>query len=110
MKLPNPELAIVDDLKLAGYSLNLKHDEGKHKARVFKSVLNMDGSHAEELKEALLAALETYDAIPDKSNAFGQKYVIDFPLTHEDKTAMIHSVWIVRNNETFPRLITCYVL
>ena len=110
MKLPNPELAIVDDLKLAGYSLNLEHDEGKHKARVFKSVLNMDGSHVEELKEALFAALKTYDAIPDKSNAFGQKYIIDFLLTHEDKIATIHSVWIVRNDENFPRLITCYVL
>ena len=110
MKLLNPELAIVDDRKLAGYSLNLEHDEGKHKARVFKSALNMDGYHAEELKRALLAAVENHEAITDKINAFGQKYVIDFPLTHEDKTATIHSVWIVRNDENFPRLFTCYVL
>ena len=63
MKLPNPDLSIIDDRKLAGYSLNLEHDEGKHKAWVFKSALNMDGSHVEELKEALLAALETYSGL-----------------------------------------------
>jgi hypothetical protein len=110
MKLPNPDLAIVDDLKLAGYSLNLNHDEGKHKARVFKSALNMDISHLKELKQALLSAVEENEAVPAARNAYGQKYTIEFPLTHEDKTATIHSVWIVRDNKNFPRLITCYIL
>lgn len=110
MILPNPELAIINEDKLSGYSLNAEHSEGKHKARVFKAVLNMDISDAEELRLALLAAVINYDAIPNKRNAYGQKYVIDFPLSHEDKTATIHSVWIVRSNENFPRLITCYVL
>ena len=110
MRLPNPDLAIVDERKLAGYSLNLEHDEGKHKARVFKSALNMDLSHLEELKLALLSAVVSFDAVPAARNAYGQKYTVDFPLTHEDKTATIHSVWIVRESEDFPRLITCYVL
>ncbi|WP_310428901.1 DUF6883 domain-containing protein [Chamaesiphon sp. VAR_48_metabat_135_sub] len=110
MILPNPELAVIDEDKLSGYSLNTEHSEGKHKARVFKSALNMDISNAEKLRLALLNAVTTYDAIPAKINAYGQKYVIDFPLSHEDKTATIHSVWIVRSNEDFPRLITCYVL
>jgi hypothetical protein len=110
MKLPNPDLAIISDSKLAGYSLNLEHDEGKHKARVFKAALNMDVSHLEELKQALRSAVESYEAVPAARNAYGQKYVIDFPLTREGKTATIHSVWMVKDNEDFPRLITCYVL
>jgi hypothetical protein len=110
MKLPNPDFAIISDSKLAGYSLNLDHDEGKHKARVFKAALNMDVSHLEELKQALRSALETYDAVPAARNAYGQKYMIDFLLTREEKTAIIHSVWIVKDNEEFPRLITCYIL
>jgi hypothetical protein len=110
MILPNPELAIIDEDKLCGYSLNTEHSEGKHKARVFKSVLNMDVSNSAELRLALLDALINYDAVPTKQNAYGQKYIIDFPLSHEDKTATIHSVWIVRIDEDFPRLITCYVL
>ena len=90
MKLPNPDLAVIDERKLAGYSLNLDHDEGKHKARVFKAALNMDVSHLEELKQALRSAIETDDAVPRFRNAYGQKYIIDFPLTREDKTAIIH--------------------
>ncbi len=110
MILPNPELAIIDEDKLSGYSLNTEHSEGKHKARVFKSVLNMDASNTAELRQALLDALINYDAVSSKKNAYGQKYIIDFPLSRDDKTATIHSVWIVRSNENFPRLITCYVL
>ncbi len=110
MILPNPESAVIDEDKLSGYSLNTEHSEGKHKARVFKSALNMDASNSQDLKRALLDAVSNYDAIPTKINAYGQKYIIDFPLSHEDKTATIHSVWIVRSNEDFPRLITCYVL
>jgi hypothetical protein len=64
----------------------------------------------EELKAALVEAVKTYDAVPDKRNQYGQKYIIDFPLTRKNKTAIIHSVWIIRSSENFPRLVTCYVL
>lgn len=110
MKLTNPEHTIIDDNKLMGYSLNLNHVDGQHKARVFQAALNIDLNDAQFLKNALLEAVQTYEAIPDQTNQYGQKYVIDFPLTHQNKTAIIHSVWIIRNDENFPRLVTCYVL
>ena len=110
MKLPNPEDAIVDEQKLSGYSLNPNHADGRHKARVFKSALNLDISNIAELKAALLEAVKIYDATPDKRNQYGQKYVINFPMNHINKTATIHSVWIVKNGENFPRLVTCYIL
>ena len=110
MKLPNPECAIVEINKIAGYCLNLEHPEGKHKARVFKSALDLNLNDAEELQAILLLAVANYDAIPGKSNPYGQKYIIDFPVTRANKEAMIQSVWILRNNEDFPRLVTCYVL
>ena len=110
MKLPNPENAVIDNRKLAGYCLNPNHSEGKHKARVFKSALDMDLDNIEILKSALLKAVKENDAVLDRENNYGKKYIIDFPLTHQNKTAIIHSVWIVRNNENYPRLVTCYVL
>ena len=110
MKLPNPENAIIDNRKLAGYCLNPNHSEGKHKARVFKSALNLDLDNIEILISALLKAVTENDAVLDRENNYGKKYIIDFPLTHQNKTAIIHSVWIVRNNENYPRLVTCYVL
>ena len=110
MKLPNSKNAIIDDRKLAGYCLNPNHSDGKHKARVFKSVLSLDLDNIELLRYVLLEAVQNYDAVLDQENEYGKKYIIDFPMTHQDKTAIIHSVWIVRNNENFPRLVTCYIL
>ena len=110
MKLPNPEKAIVDNQKLAGYCLNPNHADGRHKARVFKSALNLDINDVDELKTALMEAVKNNDAVPENRNQYGQKYIIDFPMTRGDRTAIIHSVWIVKNQENFPRLVTCYVL
>lgn len=110
MKLPNPEKAIIDNQKLAGYCLNPNHTDGQHKARVFQSALNLDINDINELKAALLEAVENNDAVSTKHNQYGQKYVIDFAMTRGDKTAVIHSVWIVKKQENFPRLVTCYVL
>ena len=110
MKLPNPEKAIIDNQKLTGYCLNLNHADGKHKARVFKSALNLDINNVDELKAALIKAVKNNDAVPGTRNQYGQKYFIDFPLTRGERTATIHSVWIVKNQEDFPRLVTCYIL
>ena len=110
MKLPNPERAVVSEQKLAGYCLNFNHSDGQHKARVFKSALDLDLNDLEEFKTALLNAVKDYEATADRQNQYGQKYIIDFPLNREDRTATIHSVWIVKNGEDFPCLVTCYVL
>ncbi len=90
--------------------LNPEHSEGKHKATVFRSALGIGLEEADELRGALLEAVSTYDAIPDKSNQYGQKYVIDFSMTRSDKQAVVRSAWIVRYDENFPRLVTCYIL
>jgi hypothetical protein len=110
MKLPNPDQAIVDMQKLVGYCLNSDHSDGQHKAKVFRSALDLGIAEAEELQNALLQAVKLYDATPGKSNQQGQKYTIDFPLVRLDKRALIRSAWIVRHEENFPRLVTCYVL
>jgi hypothetical protein len=37
MQLPNPDQALIPFEKLEGYSLNLNHSEGRHKAIVVRS-------------------------------------------------------------------------
>ena len=110
MRLPNPDYAIIDAQKLAGYCLNPEHTDGQHKAIVFQSALGIGVDEIKELKAALLQAVQMHDAVPAKSNQYGQKYVVDFVMTRLDKQAMIRSVRIVRDDEGFPRLVTCYVL
>jgi len=110
VKLTNSEKAVIEPRKLTGYCLNQNHADGQHKARVFKAALDLDVDNVEELKAALLNAVKSYDAIPDKANQYGQKYIIDFSMNRGNKTAIIHSVWIVRNSDKLPHLVTCYVL
>ncbi len=110
MLLLNPDQAVIDLQKLTGYCLNLEHSEGKHKAYIFQSALGIGIEEVEELQDALLQAVRIYDAVPGKSNQHGQKYIIDFSITRNEKKAVIRSAWIVRYDENFPRLVTCYIL
>ena len=109
MKLPNPDQALISFEKLEGYSLNPNHSEGRHKAVVLQSALGIGLEAAAELRNTLRQALKFEAALPTKRNAYGQKYQIDFELTREGKSAIIRSIWIVRDNENFPRLVTCYI-
>jgi hypothetical protein len=110
MKLPNPAQVVVDMQKLTGYCLNPIHSDGQHKAYVFQSVLGLGIEDAEILRDALLEAVKINDAVLGQSNAQGQKYVIDFSMTFRAKQAIVRSAWMIRLNEDFPRLITCYIL
>jgi hypothetical protein len=109
-KLPHPERTIIDSGKLVGYCLNTQHPDGQHKAKVFKSALNLGIEDADVLKDALLNAVHVNVAMLAKRNAYGKKYIIEFEMSHAGQTAIVRSAWIVRNNENFPRLVTCYIL
>jgi hypothetical protein len=109
MKLPNAEAAFIDIHKLRDYSLNMQHDRGKHKARLFLAILGLSVENAEELEFILLEAIQIYEAISSSQDEYGQRYLVDFPLTRNGNTATIRSTWIVRSTETFPRLTSCYI-
>ena len=111
MKLPNPDRAIIPEEKLSGYCLNPQHQEGgKDKARVFRAALDLGPEHSDELRSALIQAIQNYEAIIDKQSEYGIKYAIFFPMTRGDKQATIKSIWIVHHEEDFPRLVSCYVV
>ena len=109
-KLPHSERAIVPIEKLSDYCLNLEHPYGKHKARVFKSALNLDVQDAEILRKTLLDVVQKKAATPTKRNNYGQKYIIDFQMSNAGLTAEVRTIWIIRDDEEFPRFITCYIL
>ncbi len=63
MKIPNADKAVVDIRKLREYCLSMDHPRGKHKARVFRTVLGLTANDAEELQKTLLAIVQTHDAV-----------------------------------------------
>lgn len=109
MKIPNCNKAFVDLKKLKEYCLNESHPVGKHKAKIFQSVLGISLNDAEELKTALLDAAIKCDAIPGEEDRYGKRYTIDFIFSKFENKATIRSCWIVLNSENFPRLTTCYI-
>jgi hypothetical protein len=109
-KLPNPEKAFIDLNKLIGYCLNSEHPEGQHKAQVFKWALNIGLNEVDILKTALLQAAQHNKVTLLESNQYGTKYSIESEITYQNKTATLKSAWMVRHNEDFARLITCYIL
>jgi hypothetical protein len=58
----------------------------------------------------LLAAARDQDAVVGQVDEFGHRYVIDFPLEHAGRRALVRAAWIVLTNEDFPRLTSCYIL
>ncbi len=110
VKLPNPWEAVVDVRKLRGYCLSAHHPRGRHKARVFVSALGLTANDAEELRAALLSAALSEEAVPAENDEYGERYMLDFKMGTEAGTATIRSGWIVRHDEEFPRLTSCWVL
>jgi hypothetical protein len=75
--IPNAENAVVDIHKLRDYCLNPEHDEGKHKARLFSSILGMTSDNAEELRQIILKVVKTHEVRLGRRDEFGQRYTLD---------------------------------
>lgn len=110
MKVPNADRAFVDLNKLSDYALNPTHRVGGHRARLFAMLLGITMSDAEAMQDILLKAIRTEDATLGELDEYGQRYVVDFLLTWQDKQVTVRSAWIIRPNEDFQRLVTCYPL
>lgn len=110
MKLPNGQRADLGT-KLEDYSLNPLHRQGQHKARVFESAVGITPASREILSQALLAqAANSNEFAAMGDNGFGETYVLRFPLTTERGSATVLCAWIIRHNEDFPRLTTCFIV
>jgi hypothetical protein len=97
--------------KLEDYSLNPSHREGRHKARVFESVLGITPANAEVLRAAIRSAAATSDDVEARGdNGFGEAFNLRFAMVTRRGSATVLTAWIVLHNEDFPRLTTCYIV
>jgi hypothetical protein len=110
VKLPNGDRADLAR-KLEDYVLSTQHREGRHKARVFESVLGIGLANRDALREAILRAAATSDEVEGHGdNGHGTVYSLRFPMRTPKGAATVVTAWIVRHGEDFPRLTTCYIL
>ncbi len=70
-RLPHSDKAILDIRKIEDYCLNPSHPRGRHKARVFREALDLQRSDASWLREVLLEAGRSGDAVKIGEDAWG---------------------------------------
>lgn len=110
MDLPNGEHAVVAIEKLRDYCLSPDHPQGRHKARVFATALGFTASDAQRLQSVLLDAARSQQVSLGQKDAYGQRYVMDIAVVGLTEIVTIRSSWIIRSEEEFPHLVTCYIL
>lgn len=110
MRLPNG-MRVDLGTKLEDYVLNPRHRDGRHKARVFESVLGISLGNQGILQQAIRTAAAASDQADAKGdNGHGEVYALRFPMETARGRAIVLTAWIVRHGEDFPRLTTCYIV
>ena len=107
--IPNAGRAVVDIRKLEVYVLSTTHERGQHKARMFAEVFGLTINDANALRDILLDVVNTREAQLGERIFHGQLYRVDFQLTWNRVTENVRSTWIIRREEEFPRLVSCFV-
>lgn len=103
-------VTIKEKKKLHGYCLNPEHPLGKHKAKVFKSVLGFEQKDYRRLAAQIRVKAPKYESVPGEIDIYGRRYTIDMPIKGPNgKTATVRTAWIVRTGETIPDLVSAYV-
>lgn len=108
MKLPNGDRALIPIEKLTGYCLNPNHPKGKHKARVFQSVLNLTADNADVLSALIQQAALSGNVVQQDFTPQGQIFKVDWEIPNTDRR-ILRTTWEIAYSLEIPRLITAFV-
>lgn len=110
MKLPNADLAIVEQEKIRGYLLNSQHRYGVSKAKYFAQ-FGFTLEWWEALGDALREHARRHEVSSERPTRFGVRYEIDGELaTPDGRRPRVRTVWQLDLGGTAPRLITAHPL
>ena len=107
MKIPGAERAVLDAAKVRDYLLSPEHRVGSAKARFFAQ-LGFNQRNWTVLRDELHRFVQEKATIGGATR-FGQKYVVPGTIQGPSgRVAQIVVVWIILNDEDFPRFVTAY--
>ena len=110
MKLPNAEIAVVEQAKICGYLLNSAHRFGASKARFF-AAFDFTFDAWDVLAVALKQHAAENEVVKLKQTGFGPRYEVEGELATPDRRRpRIRSIWQMDEGQGAPRLITAYPL
>ena len=92
MKLPNAELALVEQQKVIEYLLNREHPDNGGKA-VFFIDLGFSAEAWETLAQALRSLAVNFSVVSSMESSHGKKYIVEGEIeTPTGKTPMVRTV------------------
>lgn len=86
------------------------HPYGKHKAKVFESVLGIKPGDAAWLAKQIQIELPNFEAKPSKIDVYGKRYTVDLKIRKLEREVWIRTGWIFISGTDRPRLTTCFIL
>jgi hypothetical protein len=112
--LPRPEEAYGVHEKLAGYSLNREHADGRHKAVLFEAVLDISAADVDYLAGSLIAGITDTPVRAVRENA-PHGYLCEVRISvrglraRSDRTAPVLTAWEIAWDGDAPRLVTAMI-
>ncbi len=108
MKLPNADRAIIPREKLIGYCLNPEHPKGKHKARVFQSVLGITRENVDNLYDLVQQSAIAGEVVQERLTPFGQEFKVDWTVSGFDQV-QLRTLWIISSKSNIPQLVSAFI-
>jgi len=105
MLLPNIANADIDLQKLTDYVLNAGHPEGRHKARVFLSALDVTALDVTALDATWLASamrsrLSDSNAVLQRVTTWRTICRVDMDIVHGKRCAKVRTGWLCTDTST----------
>jgi hypothetical protein len=109
VRLPRAHEAVTPTPKLVNWALDLTHERGQHKARVFASALGITVGHWRYLHNQILAAIPTAEVRGTRITPFGVAYEVVVMIDGlNGKTLPVVTTWMLEPDEP-PRLTSTWV-
>lgn len=109
VRLPRAREARIPTDKLLRYALDLTHERGRHKARVFASALGITTSEWRYLHDQILEALPESDVRATRITPFGVGYEVVVMIDGlNGATQPVVTTWIIKGDRP-PRLTSTWV-
>ena len=104
-----PPLLVIDPNKISLYLLNLNHQDGRSKAKLFLG-WGFHPSRGKELEKALIEhARPAHLRKVDHSSSYGPRFIFVGPMRAPNgKTPDVTSVWEVLDGTSFGKFITAH--
>ena len=107
-RLPNAQLAVIDQRKITDYLLAQAHPAGRGKAAFFQR-FGFSAAAWAMLRDALFDHARSASIVSAADTPFGRKYILEGSLaTPDGRNPRVRAIWFVTAGEMAPRFVTAY--